>query len=76
MEIKIGVQDIAREISLDTNDSAEQVIASYKKAIDGDGLLQLTDDRGRVIVVPTSKIAYLEIGSESARRVGFGAPAI
>lgn len=76
MEIKIGVQDIAREISLDSNDSTEQIMAAYKKAIDGDGLLQLTDDRGRLIVVPTSKIAYIEIGSPATGRVGFGAPAI
>jgi len=30
------------------------------------------DDRGRTIIVPGSKIAYVEIGAASKGRVGFG----
>jgi Protein of unknown function (DUF3107) len=40
-----------------------------------DGVLQLTDRRGRLVVVPVARIAYVEVGApEQERRVGFGAP--
>ena len=46
---------------------------SQAKAVADDGLLSLTDERGRKVLVPASRIAYLEIGQEHVRRVGFGA---
>lgn len=72
MEVKIGVQDSPREISLDSDDTPEQVTAAVKAAIDAGGLLSLTDDRGRTILVNAAKISYVEIGAASSRRVGFG----
>ncbi len=72
MEVKIGVQDSPREISLDSDDTPEQVTAAVKAAIDAGGLLSLTDDRGRTILVNAAKISYVEIGASSSRRVGFG----
>jgi hypothetical protein len=36
-----------------------------------DGLLTLVDERGRRIVVPTDRIAYVEIAEADSRRVGF-----
>ena len=38
---------------------------------EGTSHLSLTDSDGRLYVVPTSALAYVEIGSERARRVGF-----
>ena len=72
MEIKIGVQHSPREVSLDSDLSPEDVQAAVSKAIDNGSLLTLTDDRGRTIVVPGTKIAYVEIGAPASRRVGFG----
>jgi hypothetical protein len=72
MEIKIGVQHSAREVALDSELSPEDVHAAVTKAIDSGSLLTLTDDRGRTIVVPGTKIAYVEIGAPASRRVGFG----
>ena len=37
------------------------------------GLLQLTDDKGRRVIVPADRLAYVEIGEVSIRKVGFGA---
>ena len=38
------------------------------------GVLWLTDKRGRQVAIPSSKVAYVEIGSpEDERRIGFGA---
>ena len=33
--------------------------------------LSLTDDKGKVFVVPTAALAYVEIGEGETRRVGF-----
>ena len=35
-------------------------------------VLTLTDERGRQVVVPSDKLAYVEIGEPESRRVGFG----
>ncbi|MHB1065957.1 MAG: DUF3107 domain-containing protein [Candidatus Nanopelagicales bacterium] len=72
MEVKIGVQDSPREISLESTESQEAVHSAVEKALKDGGLLTLTDDRGRTVIVSASKITYVEIGASSSRRVGFG----
>ena len=72
MEIKIGVQDTPREVSLDSNDAHDTVIAAVEAALSTGGNLTLVDDRGRTVIVPGSKIAYVEVGAASKGRVGFG----
>ena len=34
-------------------------------------LLKLTDDKGRAFIVPVAALAFVEIGADQARRVGF-----
>lgn len=75
MDIRIGVQQTAREISLESNQSPEEVAALVSAAIASGGTLDLVDDKGRRVIVAAEKIAYVEIGSPSARKVGFGANA-
>lgn len=77
MDIRIGVTQAPREISLELEDD-EKARQEVKSAID-DALagktstLWIIDKRGRDIAVPSSKIAYVEIGSSGAdRRIGFG----
>jgi hypothetical protein len=72
VEIKIGVQDARSEVTLESSESQENVVAAIEKSIADGSLLTLVDDRGRTVLVPGSKIAYVEIGASSARRVGFG----
>ncbi len=72
VEIKIGVQDARSEVSLESSESPETVVAAIEKAIGAGNLLTLVDDRGRTVMVPAAKIAYVEIGASSSRRVGFG----
>jgi hypothetical protein len=74
VEVKIGVQHAPREIVLESNDQPEDVEAAVTKALQtGDGLLSLTDERGRRVLIPAGRIAYIELGPQSERRVGFGA---
>ena len=70
MEIKIGVRNVSREITLESNASADEVVAKVSSALAGD-TLELEDDKGRRIVVPSAAIGYVEIGTEEKRRVGF-----
>jgi DNA-binding MurR/RpiR family transcriptional regulator len=73
VEVKIGVQQALRELLLESAQSADEVLAAVSEALEGGAkLLSLTDDRGRQLIVPTDKIAYVEIGEPEARRVGFG----
>ena len=71
MEIRIGIQHVSREITLETDDSADAVSKAVADAMSG-SVLELTDSKGRRIVVPSASLAYVEIGEESKRRVGFG----
>ena len=72
MEIKVGIVQAPREIVLESEDSAAAVEAAFAKAVADDAVLTLTDERGRKVLIPASRIAYLELGQEAARRVGFG----
>jgi hypothetical protein len=72
VEIKIGVQDTVREVSLDSNDTSENVIAAVNEALASGGTLTLVDERGRTVIVPAAKLAYVEIGATTKGRVGFG----
>lgn len=72
MEVKIGVADSPRELTVSTADSPDQVEALVSEALrNTQGLLTLVDDKGRRYVVPASRVAYVEIGPADSRRVGF-----
>ena len=73
MEIKIGIQHTARELSLESNLSAPEVEAAITAALKDGGLLTLVDEKDRKVLVPAEKIAYIELGEPTGRRVGFGA---
>jgi hypothetical protein len=72
VEIKVGVENTPREVALESEQTPEQVTAAVEAALANGTVLSLTDDRGRTVLIPGSKIAYVEIGAPSARRVGFG----
>ena len=72
MEVKIGVADSPRELTVSTGDSPDAIEAMVTAALQNtQGLLTLTDDKGRRYLVPISRVAYIEIGPADSRRVGF-----
>ena len=72
MEVKIGVQQAPRELSVEVDDDAAAVEKAIRDAMADDaGLLALTDNKGRKILVPTARLAYVELGSPSVGQVGF-----
>ena len=74
MEVKIGVQYAARELVLESAQSPDEVAKAVSEALRADlGVLTLVDEKGRRVLVPADKLAYVEIAESEQRRVGFGA---
>ncbi len=75
MEVRIGVLHTPKELSLEIEGSPDDISKSFDAALkQDDGVLWLTDAKGRRVGVPADRVAYLEIETESgAKRVGFGA---
>ena len=74
MEVKIGVQHAHRELSLESVQTPAEVADAVTKALaEPDGVLTLMDEKGRQVIVPVAKIAYVEIDEATQRRVGFTA---
>ncbi len=65
-----------RELEVDLAESADvdAIRAEIEAALGGDGVLWLTDRKGRRVGVPASRVAYVEFSPPGADRVvGFGA---
>ena len=71
MEIRIGIQHVNREVVLESNETLAPVQKSIDAALANGSLLTLTDEKGRTVIVPGDKIAFIEIGAHTAGRVGF-----
>lgn len=76
MDVRIGVTQSSRDISLEVADDLDRdalkakIDAALTGAVD---VLWLTDKKGRDIAVSASKIAFVELGTaEGERRIGFG----
>ncbi|WP_040165005.1 DUF3107 domain-containing protein [Microbacterium gorillae] len=72
MEIRIGIANIGRELNFETDESAEAIRARVDEALSSKAAaLTFTDAKGTSYLVPTAGLAYVELGTEEARRVGF-----
>ena len=76
VDLRIGVTYSPKELEVEVpegttaEDLRELVSSALAKE---DGVLWLTDRKGRQVGVPVSKVAYVEIGSpHEERRIGFG----
>ena len=76
MDVRIGITQVARELLVELADDTDRdalkgaVSAALSGATD---TLALTDRRGREVLVPAAKIAYVEVGvADGERRMGFG----
>jgi hypothetical protein len=76
VDVRIGVSQTARDISLELADDLDRdaVKAKIDAALTGAvDVLWLTDKKGREVGVAAAKIAYVELGTaEGDRRIGFG----
>ena len=77
MDVRIGVIHTVKEIAVElpTDTDRDKIKKKIDDALgDDDTILWLTDRNGAEVAIPAAKIAYIELsGSDSSRRVGFGA---
>ena len=72
VDIRIGITNSPREISFESSQTSSQVEKTVSDALESNSkFVKLLDNKGTVYLVPTESLAYLEIGSEESRRVGF-----
>ena len=77
MDVRIGVTYSVKELEVQLPDDADgaEVRSRVEAAVASDeGVLWLTDRKGREVGVPAYKIAYVEIGAvDEGRTFGFSA---
>jgi len=71
MEVKIGVIHASRELTIDTALEAGDLEEQVRSALTEGGVLSLSDAKGRRIVVPVEKLAYVDISTSTVGQVGF-----
>ena len=76
MIVRIGVGDIAKEIQLEMSDDTdlEGLKSQIEAALESEkNILWLADKDGREVGIPLGKITFVDIGSQAAPKIGFGA---
>lgn len=72
MEIRIGIINTGRELNFETATGADEVRAQVASALEQNTAhVSFTDVKGNSFIVPTANLAYIELGTEESRRVGF-----
>lgn len=72
MEIRIGIINTGRELNFETSTSADEVRSQVAAALDENAThVSFSDVKGNSYIVPTANLAYVELGTEESRRVGF-----
>ena len=72
MDIRIGITNSPREITFESAQTAAEVEAIVAAGLEeGSRYIKLSDNKGRLFIVPAGSFSYIELGTESGRRVGF-----
>ena len=72
VEVKVGVLHTSRELTVESELSPSDVERLVDEAVTAGKPLRLEDARGSVMIIPSSTLAYVEIGSTKRGGVGFG----
>lgn len=70
MDVTIGIAENGRQLTLSVDEKPETIEKLVADAL-GSTVLSILDDKGRRVIVPSAKIAFVEIGPADSRRVGF-----
>jgi len=72
VDIKIGITNSPREIAFETAQTADEIEKAVSEALASKSThLSLQDEKGRRFIVPVASLAYVEVGAEESRRIGF-----
>lgn len=72
MEIKIGIKELGREVTVDSPEDEQAITAKVTEALENKSVLTLTDSKGNTTLVPGDSLGYVQIGTEAKRHIGFG----
>ena len=72
VEVRIGISDSPRELTIDLSNSADEIEATVARALHEGSHVSFTDERGRRLIVPAAKVGFIEVSARSERKVGFG----
>ncbi len=76
MDVRIGIAQSAQVIELELGDvDRDEIKKMISDAVgDSDGVLWLTDRKGKEVALPSAQISFVELSSvDPERRIGFGA---
>ncbi|MHB1171381.1 MAG: DUF3107 domain-containing protein [Lacisediminihabitans sp.] len=72
MDIRIGITNSPREINFESSQTASEIEKVVTAALESSArFFKLSDDKGNLYIVPVDAFAYIEVGSEKSRQVGF-----
>lgn len=72
MDIRIGIANTPRELSFESDQTADAVKKTVSAALDSAAShVTFTDTKGNSYIVPTAALTFVEVGTEESRRVGF-----
>ena len=72
MDIRIGIVNSPRELNFESSQTAAEIEKIVADALGSDAkFIKLSDDKGKVYIIPIASFGYLEVGSEESRRIGF-----
>ena len=72
VEVRIGISDSPRELTIELSNSADDIEATVARALHEGSHIAFTDERGRRLIVPATKVGFIEVSARSERKVGFG----
>jgi hypothetical protein len=72
VDIRIGIVNSPRELNFESSQTAAEIEKIVADALGSDAkFIKLSDDKGKVYIIPIASFGYLEVGSEESRRIGF-----
>jgi hypothetical protein len=71
MIIQIGISGIARELRLEVDMEEDALFDAVSKALNEPSPLQLTDVKGRRLLIPAGQLGYVLVAEDKRQPVGF-----
>lgn len=71
VEVRVWVHGAAKEITITVDSTAEAVLQQVRDVLSTGSVLSLTDNRGRTVLLAGDRVAAIEVGAQTERRVGF-----
>lgn len=72
VEVRIGITDSPRELTIELTNTADDIEATVARALHEGSHIAFTDEKGRRLIVPATKVGFIEVSARSERKVGFG----